>query len=443
MGIWGRSRPEESAVNTERFEAALAKEYFYGQHEPRNQFEGGFVLQKYKWNWATQKSYSDKAEAIYANSIAKACVMLRALSIGNIDIKIEGGNGKTEKLLTRPNYRDGDLQTFLKNGEINLSIGGDKYIFWDNRLPSEPMAHTFRPDLVENDVKNSRFLYKPSDKEPAEFVFEYDHLGRTKRALQRSGSSYRAIQGGLQHIAYYDPRTSTEGAGAGDSALKAIEIMNAIDSMLFRKFNAGGTKAGYFQIMGEPTDADVAKIRAFTAALNPDGNTAVLPAGMEFKDAQLTLAEMEVLEAWQQQKQAICTAFQVPVELLSDSGATYANTRGMDKIFYRNFIGPEAHWLVGQLQTGLNLYIDPNVKLSVDETSVQHLEEDRLERASKMAQMKCFTADEIRASIGYDPAPEGTEFVGASVNMGQPEEKPKGEVAFNADAGNRGDNNDK
>ncbi|OJY60935.1 MAG: hypothetical protein BGP16_00920 [Sphingobium sp. 66-54] len=441
MGILWTSKSEIVGEVTD----TLRKEWDYRQSEGRNQYAGIFSLPALNINWTNWKSYAERADAIYRNSVAKTCVERRARSIGNIDIKYEGGNKAVEALLKRPNVRDGDLGTFLNNSEVSLSVGGDLDLFWDMRLPSTPMVHAFRQDLVVDDVENSRFLYAPhgvTDGKKPQFIFEYDNLGKTTRALQLVGDSYKVIRGGFQKISYFDPRTSSEGAGAGDSALTAIDIMNAIDKLLHSKFKAGGTKAGFFQLSGEPTDAEIEKMRSQFAALNPDGGSTVLPAGVTFNDAQLTLAEMEVLEARNQMAKEICTAFQVPAELVNESEATYANARGKDKIFYRNFIGPEAHWLVGQLQTGIRLYVDPNAELAVDETSVQHLEEDRLERASKMAQMKCFTPDEIRAVMGYEPAEEDAQFVGAQVNMGQPEEKPKGEVAFDADAGDRGDDND-
>ena len=438
MGIfWNRqsaTKADESSAET--------KELGYGQYQPASQYSGAFSLPALNYEWTDPADYAKRAKAILHNSTAKACVLKRAQAIANIDIKYDGKNNKVIELLKRPNYRDGTIQVLLNNGETNLSIGGDLYAFWDKTLASRPALHTLRPDLVVNDTKRGAYFYKPSPSDEADLVFEYDNLGRTVRALKRNGRGYSVFQGGLQQISYFDPLSSTNGAGAGDSALRAIDTMNAIDKMLVAKFRSGGAKAGYFQVKGNPTEREIEKLHAEMAMLNPDGSAHILPAGVDFNGAQLTLAEMEILAARVAMAQDICTAFQVPYELLNSSETTYANARGMDKIFYRNFIGPEGHWIIGQLEVGLQLYIDPNAAISLDETSVQHLEEDRTERAAKMAQMKCFTADEIRAVQGYEPAPEGAEFLGADVNMGQPEEKPKGPVAFNADAGNRGDNNE-
>lgn len=448
MGIFGRKKTDElEALVRSSVTDALEqfKELDYSRHEPRNQYTGLQSIPVLDFKWTDPRNYQKRAEAIYGNSTAKACVLKRAQAISNIDIKYAGNRKPIKDLLKCPNFRDGTMQVLLNNAEVNLSVGGDAYFFWDNRLPNKPMLHTLRPDLVQNDVQKRQYIYKPSPNEPADLIFEYDKLGRTTRVQERNGTGYSVIRGGLQQVSYFDPLTATKGVGAAESAVQHIDVMNAIDRMLANKFRAGGTKAGYFQIQGQPTDAEIAQLKAKFAALNPDGNGLVLPAGVQFNAAQLTLAEMEVLEARSALIRDICTAFQVPAELINANDATYANARGMDKIFYRNFIGPEAHWLIGQLQVGLQLYIDPNAEISVDETSVQHLEEDRLERASKMAMMKSFTMNEVRASMGYTPLSAeqgGDEIVGADVNMGQPEEKPKGDVAFNANAGNRGDNNE-
>lgn len=445
MGIFGRNKNadlEELVRGSVAQAFEQQKELDYSKYEPRNQYAGGFSLSPLEITWTDPADYSKRVKATYKNATAKACVLKRAQAIANIDIKYVGENKAVKELLKRPNHRDGTIQVLLNDAEIHLSVGGDVYFFWDCTVPNSPKLHTLRPDLVINDVQNSRYLYKPSQTDKPDFTFEYDRTGKTTRVLKRVGAGESVISGGLQHIRYFDPLTATKGVGAGESALAAIDVMNAIDRAMAGKFRAGGTKAGYFQVKGDPTDADIAKLKAQMAALNPDGMAHVLPGGVEFNAAQLTLAEMEILAARAEMKQDICAAFQVPAELINASQSTYANARGMDKIFYRNFIGPEAHWLIGQLEVGLQLYVDANAKITVDEASAPHLEEDRLERASKMAQMKCFTADEIRAALGYEAAPEGTEFVGADVNMGQPEEKPKGPVAFNADAGSRGDKNE-
>lgn len=456
MGIWdifnGNLKRDLEQINAEWAAAIDTKEVSYAQ-EQRNTPFSPFLLQDTPAVWTDPKSYSERAHAALQCGVSKACIMQRAIAISNIDVKVEG-NPNAKQLMLNPNIKDGDLQTFLKNLETVLSIDGQVPLFWDTRVPDKAQLHTFRPDLVRNDVASSRYYYNPRllrgevGIENAQYVFTYDPItGKTLKAQERKGSNLVTISGGLQMLGYPDPRNSTDGMSPVSPIMRHIDLLKSIETLLAKKFNSGGTKAGFFEIQHNMLDdAQIEQIRAQFKLLNPDGGGNVLPSGVKYSDAQLTLAEMSVLEVRNQLINEICSALQVPPEMIGQAiGATYANVRGKDKIFYRNFIGPEAHWLVGQLQAGLRAYVDGKATLAVDETSVQHLEEDRLERASKKAQMKSYTRNEIRADLG-DPAltdeQGGNEIVGAEVNMGQPEEKPKGPVDFNADAGNRGDNNE-
>lgn len=429
-------------------EQPAQKDFDYSAHEARTPYQA-FNAPNLAVAW-TDRAYQTKAAALLSNSVAKTCIAMRATAISNIDLLVDPQTIPLAKaLLDSPNHRQPTLQAFLNISETTLSIGGNLWWFWDLGLPRSPKLYTFRPDFVKNDVENRCYLYDPSGSfgrgSKPDFRFYYDAMGKTERAerLNPQSGTYSPYKGAIQYVGYYDPTTASGGAGAGDSALRAVDILNSIDGMLHRKFKAGGNKAGFFQIPGNATDADIQTMKTQLAALNADGDLNVLPSGMSFNSAQLTFQEMNVLEVYAQQTSAICTAFRTPPELVADVKSTYANKRGADKIFYRNFIGPEAHWLVGQLQSGLRSHVDPAATIGVDETSIQHLEDDRIEKATKMSQMKAFKVNEVRAAMGFEPLTEGgDEIVGAEVNEGQPETKPKGPVAFNADAGNRGDDNE-
>ncbi len=436
------------ATNTRDIVASefVLKDFPYAQFEPQNVYAAIGVPQSIT-NWTNPNSYSNKAKALLSNSISRACIQMRAVGVGDVTINIDKGSTAVKSLMTSPNAQDGTLNAAVRSWETVLSIGGGLYWFWDLTFPDNPKLYSFRPDFVQNDVKNKRYLYNPAGffgtgTEP-QMIFNYDATGKTISAQKLVGpKTYQSLNGAIQPVFYYSPTVSEGGVAPGDSALRPVDVMNCIDSMVNRKVQAGGNKAGFFQLVGSPTDAEYEQMKVQLAALNADGAVNVLPPNMQFTPAQLTFHDMDILNLRNAMARDICTAFSVPVEMLSESESTYATARAKDKMFYRNFIDPEADLIVGQLQTGLRLYVDPTASLSVDESSISHLESDQLDTIKTMAPTGCFTIDEIRAVRGLKALPNGAGKVlctPAPVPQGQPEEKPKSPVDFNADTSNRGD----
>lgn len=398
--------------------------------------------------WQDCKTFAQKADLLLNQCpVSRACIEIRAQGIQNITLEIKAKR-ETKKMLTNPNAVDRTTGTFLKNAEVQLSVGGDLYVFYDKRVPGLPQMHTFRQDLMFKNVAKQRYEYIPGrlngDTVP-EFVFYYDKAGKTISAATGSG---RTFEGALQHISYYDPINPLQGAGAADSALRSVQNFLSIDDLIRRKLASGGAKNGYFKTQGLYSDAELARVQTQMAGLTASGETRLI-AGLDFEAAQLTFAELQLDILRDKAADAICTALGVNSAMVNVGTATHANLRGMDKIFYRNFIGPEAHWLVGQLEWGIQQYVDASATVAVDETAIQHIQDDLDDKVVKWSQSGVVTIDECRAVIGLPPLPngEGKALSGAKpqtedeTGLGQPGEKPGGETSFNANAGDRGDRN--
>lgn len=436
----------------------LQKDYDYSPHTALADAPGAFAIissATTKTSWAGNSDFAKKADLLLKQCpVSKACIEMRAQGIQNIVLETKNVSRETTRLLDSPNSVDKTLPAAFKSWSIQLSVGGDLWWFWDKRVPGLPQLSSLRQDFMHNNVKDRQYEYYPgrnSGKQTKpEFVFKYDRSGKTIAAYAYNGTNYTQFEGAVQRVSYYDPTNPLEGAGAGDSALRSVQIFLLCDDLIQRKFNSGGAKNGFIKAPLVRTDADIAKIKAQVNALNADGGMNLLAGGMDFLAAQMTFGELQLIELRDKAADAICTAFGVNSAMVNVGTATHANLRGMDKIFYRNFIGPEAHWLVGQLQWGIRAYLgDATAEVVVDETAIQHIQDDLDDKMTKWANSGCVTIDECRAVIGLPPLPngEGAALAGKKAQaadetgLGQPEEKPGGETSFNADAGNRGDNN--
>lgn len=465
MGLWDRITGGVSEVFAKQADDILAphfyelldaaqKDYDYSRHTPEAQSNTPFAIiggAAFGSSWTTCENYAQRAKLLLEKCpVSKACIQMRAQGIQDIKLRVEGRTAK--KLLDSPNARDKTLPAALASWETQVSVGGDLYLFWDKRVPGFPQVSSFRPDLVWNNVQKSRYEYVPGrlvGNDAIEFYFPYDRSGTCTGAFYGNGKAFEGEGGFIQHVFYYNPISPLSGAGAGDSAFRAVDIYLLCDDLIQRKFKSGGAKNGYIKAPNIQTDAEMARVKSQIEALNSGSDWNILAGGLDFEAAQLTFAELDLVNIRNEAAKAICTAFNVnPIQVGVGEG-THANSRSFDKVFYRNFIGPEAKWLIGQLEWGVRKFVDNNASIKVDETGIQHIQEDILESMTRISNAKIAKRNELRAMVGLPPieGPEGDEIVGGEVpnggtGLGQPEEKPGGETAFNADAGNRGDNND-
>lgn len=434
---------------------ARQKDYDYSEEQARSQLwnQGEFTMTPYEAQWTDHKSYERKVERLLKLCpISKACIMKRADALADIQLKVDGRKF-TKDMLAAPNFRDRTMGAAMRSWEIALSVGGNLYLFIDLQVPGRPQIQSLRPDLVANNVQASRWEYKPAGLsgggKPA-LMFDYDASGKTTQAWRLNGGAYQAISGALLHVSYYDPTSSTLGMGAGDAALRSVDIYLMSEDLIQRKFRSGGTMAGFITMPNLRNPAEAAQLKAQLQALSPEGGQNLLANGMDFQAAQLTFAQLQLVELRDKAAMDICTAFQVDSAQVNVGASTHANKRADDKIFYRNFIGPEAKWLVGQLEWGVRQYIDPSASITVDETRIQHIADDLDDKMVKWSSSGVATIDECRALVGLPPLPDGGGKALAApkaptdkeTGLGQPEEKPGGPTDFNANAGDRGDQND-
>ena len=464
MGFWDYitnkaavlDNPSGIEVVTRQDTALGFKDYDYTSYTPEASVNGAWLLNGPNWqaSWTEPKDYAAKAKLMLSKCpVSQACIGIRSQALAGIGLDITSTRA-VKNLLTTPNGVDKTLSSALKSWEVQLCIGGDLFLFWDFRVPGLPQLSSLRQDLVVNNIKASRWEYVPGllsgDDRPL-MVFPYDGAGTTTSASIRSGQTYSTINASLQRIAYYNPTSPIQGLAPSDAALRSVELFLLCDDLVRRKFESGGAKNGYFTASSNAyTDADLAALEAEMSKLNMGGDLRVLSSGMDFVAAQMTFAELELKVVRDKAADAICSAFGVNSTMVNVGQSTHANLRGMDTILYRNLIGPEAKWLVGQIEWGVRRWLDPNARIIVDESKIQHIQDDIRDNAVALSQLGVLTVNEIRAELGYDALSSdegGNTLVGqkpasnGATGLGQPDTKPGGDTAFNANSGNRGDQN--
>ena len=167
-------------------ETVEVKDYDYSAVEAINL--NGYVVSV---AWTDNADYAAKSKALLRNSISKACINMRAISIGNIDILVKKGNKEVKALLDNPNFNEPDYHTALRNHETSLSIAGDLFWLFDLRVPGAPRWYALRSDFVFNDPAKRTYTYDPTKRlkgtDKPEFIFTYDATGKTTSCRDASG----------------------------------------------------------------------------------------------------------------------------------------------------------------------------------------------------------------------------------------------------------------
>ncbi len=418
--------------------------------------------------WTDEENFISRAkQLLYKCPVSRRCFEIRAEKLASITIKIEGASKATKKVLTQPNFRDRTMSNLLRVMETDLGIGGDDWLFLNKEIASRPILESLRPDFIYQEPERNRILYDPSkrltgtSKPELIFTMDPDDYGRTQMVerLIQGSNSYEAIDGAVLQISIYNPLSALQGSGAGDAILADVSAYAAATKLTYARFANGGRKAGWITLpemenLEDMTDDDWAKLRDTMSRLRDDDELKGLVAGSNFIENQMTFAELDIVEVVKALERRIAMALGVqPVMLGFEGETTGMNMRTADRTFYTGWLKPRAEFILGHLQAFLAEEMgDPKLSLTIDETQLPYLQDDKLEQVDKMAGRGALTFNEYRESMGWPPVEWGNvpipvagagEALATSSGDKEPQQQPETAkprvVGHNADTSRRAD----
>jgi phage portal protein BeeE len=427
----------------------------YSKHEPqlqnRSPWGGWGNIKNPNVAWTNPEDFSAVAKKLFFEcSASRSCLEIRSKKVASVPITVLKGSTASKALIASPNAVDHNLTQSMIEWEISLSIGGDLFIWFDQRIRSRPQMWTLRQDFMDIDPASGWITYNPGKldkKSPPErrFLMEGGRCARVERNVGNGNVlEWVKEEGSLFHIMEHNPLSSIEGSGAGDAVLKAVEAHIEAMAMIHDRMVKRGRKEGYINAPALLTDEEKAAYQSSMAEFNPTGQLNVL-LDSEFIENQLTFSELDLVNTVDTLTRQIASGFNVPAVFLNLFGeSNFANQRGADRIYYTGWVKPRALWLIKQIEANLRRDFDPTLELGIDETAVNYLQDDRLEKATALAQLGSFSQNEIRAVMGYGEIPGGDAIAKpAWVQSGddnkptdEPSDKPK-EVSPNADTSRR------
>lgn len=436
----------------------------YQAHERQFQwsssFDALFSVKDPDTKWTSPADYKRHVERIYFEcAVSRACIDKRADGIASVVVQVDAGNPAITGVFEQPNPINVTFSELLRVVETELSLGGDAWLFWDDRVPGLPQLRVLRQDFIHQDPKNRAVTYIPGRANGtgiAELRFHVEGGITIRAEHSQDGKSWRPIKGHLFHIMRFNPLSSGQGSGDGDAVSAAVDTYIDAQQMIRKRFAVGGKKQGYVRAPSLTTEAELEQFKTTMAALNTGAGVTALAGGADFVSNQLTFAEMDVINVMRDAVRTIATAFNVPAVFMNLEGeSSYAERRAADRIFYKGFVHPRASWLIAQIEGNVRRTVDPTLRLSIDKTQIDYIKEELQEEQDRKSKLGIFTVNELRQITGDDPVDGGDEIAGlkpaASETTGTGEPavdaaveaavsaangKPR-EVDFNADSSRR------
>jgi hypothetical protein len=417
-------------------------------------------------SWTDEENFAQRVQALYYHCpVSRRCLEIRAEKLASITLNVTGSK-RAKLVLTKPNFRDRTMSNLLRNVEMDLGLGGDNWLWLNQEQRDRPVMEALRPDFMYQEPSEGRILYDPAKRltgtSRPEMIFymDPDDFSRTLSAERRIAdtNSFEAIDADVLQISVYNPVSSLQGSGAGDAVLEDIRAYRAAIRLLCGRFANGGRKSGWITIpevdgFNELTDDDKAKLRETLAMLRDDSELKGLVAGSEFIENQMDFKELDIVEVVKALERRIAMAMAVqPVMLGFEGETTGMNMRTADRTFYTGWLKPRADFVLGHIQAFLQDALDePKLSISIDETKLPYLQDDRLEQVDKMAGRGAITFNEYREAMGWEPVEWGDKPIpvagaGEALSDGsqdepqaQPDKTPTREVGHNADTSRRAD----
>ena len=417
--------------------------------------------------WTDEENFASRAkQLLYKCPVSRRCFEIRAEKLASITLKVENASKRTKKVLAQPNFRDRTMSNLLRNVESDLGIGGDAWLFLNTDIRDRPILEGLRPDFMYQEPEQNRILYDPSkrltgtSKPELIFTMDSDDYGRTQQVerLNADGRTHEIIDGAILQISIYNPLSSLQGSGAGDAIFADVSAYAAATKLVYARFANGGRKAGWITLpeiegIDDMTDEDWAKLQQTMERLRNDDELKGLVAGANFIENQMTFAELDIVEVVKALERRIAMALGVqPVMLGFEGETTGMNMRTADRTFYTGWLKPRADFILGHIQAFLAEELgDDKLSITIDETRLPYLQDDRLEQVDKMAGRGALTFNEYREAMGWDAVDWGNvpiPVAGAGEAITQsgdkePEQQPETakprEVGHDADTSRRAD----
>lgn len=353
-----------------------------------------------------------------------ACVRVISDSISVLPLSIHKGDkeGVSEREPRHPVHRllsvkPNPWQTpadFKKYQQRNLLLRGNAYARKVYDGPRLSALYPLNPDLV-----------KP---------FWYDEGKHAYKVMNPKGGYEILLPEEIMHLR--GPGDGLEGDSPLDVLRRTIEHNETMTEHAYKTFQNGGSVKSAFTVPEELSDEAYKRLKKdlneqYSGAENA-GKMVLLEGGAKLEALNLSLMDLQFIEAYKLSRSEIASAFGVPMHKINDlDKATFSNIEHQSLEFYTDTLLP---WIVVWEET-----IDRDLIL-YPETYFAGFDADRLLRADvksragyykEMVMMGAMTRNEVRHRENLKPL-EGLDTPILPLNLATVEERKDAQDAEDA-----------
>lgn len=349
--------------------------------------------------WTDKRAFVE--EGYQRNPVIYMAVEEIAKAVSGLRLELKRGEDCLEdhpvlNLLHRPNAMQGGKE-FIKTIFVDYLTQGEMAIA--QPIGQRQPAELWRVDPSEVEVKPGRGGI------PAAYVHKRSGIETTfpVKGLTTPRSD-------LFFFKRFNPRDYWRGQSPLMAGGIAGDIHNRGSDWNYSLLRNAAKPSGIVRFKDDPSTETVSRLkewfkRAFQGAENA-GEVPVLTGGAEWTQTSLSPMDMDFATSMTEAKKLIAGVFGVPLPLIDNEAATFANMDTAKERFYTDTVLPLANewlesfsaWLLPGFGADLELCIDMD-----DIPALEAVRNRKFDRILKALGAGLISVDEARDEIGYDP----------------------------------------
>lgn len=348
--------------------------------------------------WTDKRAFVE--EGYQRNPVIYMAVEEIAKAVAGLHLELKRGEDYVEEhpvldLLHRPNAMQGGKE-FLKTVFVDYLTQGEMAIA--QPIGQRQPAELWRVDPSEVEVKPGRGGI------PAAYIH--------KRNGQETAFPVKGLTAPRSDMFFYkrfNPRDYWRGQSPLMAGGIAGDIHNRGSDWNYSLLRNAAKPSGIVRFKDDPSTETVSRLkewfkRAFQGSENA-GEMPVLTGGAEWTQTSMSPMDMDFATSMTEAKKLIAGVYGVPLPLIDNEAATFANMDTAKERFYTDTVLPLANewleafgaWLLPAFGDDLELCIDMD-----DIPALEAVRNRKFDRVLKALNAGLITLDEARDEIGYE-----------------------------------------